>query len=356
MSQHIDLIFTRDFSLFMCDLWQELLSGRVRAEFGEGLDHQIVRFTGRSAEIYRIRDELTAMKVSVVGKTLGDTLFSNERTVQFRRDVDALREHLEEASHAKSLAESFTEARRLFTAMYPLYMLGVFLPNAWKVDFLKRHGDAGTKVLDQVYANRVHSEGLFKEMDMVYREILGKTLTKQKELRKYARVFRLAEIIEYFISERMPDRAMLDARLEGYILFGCDLLLERDFSEFLTSRDFAYADLTVDAGITEFKGQVASLGGSIRGVVQIILNTHEVQHFERGRILVTSMTSPEYVSAMKEAVAIVTNEGGVTCHAAIVSRELGIPCVIGTKVATKVLKDGDMVEVDAEKGIVRKIR
>ena len=59
---------------------------------------------------------------------------------------------------------------------------------------------------------------------------------------------------------------------------------------------------------------------------------------------------------MKKAAAIVTDDGGLTCHAAIVARELKTPCVVGTKIATKVLKDGDMVEVDANKGIVKKIK
>jgi len=58
---------------------------------------------------------------------------------------------------------------------------------------------------------------------------------------------------------------------------------------------------------------------------------------------------------MKKAGAIVTDEGGITCHAAIVSRELGIPCVVGTKIVTKVFKDGDLVEVDANKGLVKKV-
>jgi pyruvate,water dikinase len=70
-------------------------------------------------------------------------------------------------------------------------------------------------------------------------------------------------------------------------------------------------------------------------------------------VLVTSMTTPDFIVAMKKAGAIVTDEGGLSCHAAIVSRELKIPCVIGTKIATKVFKDGDRVEVDANKGIVK---
>ena len=67
------------------------------------------------------------------------------------------------------------------------------------------------------------------------------------------------------------------------------------------------------------------------------------------------MTTPDFVPAMRNAAAIVTDEGGVTSHAAIVSREMNKPCIIGTKIATQVFKDGDVVEVDAEKGVVRKL-
>ena len=77
---------------------------------------------------------------------------------------------------------------------------------------------------------------------------------------------------------------------------------------------------------------------------------------ELGDVLLAVMTRPVYVPAMRKASAIVTNEGGVTCHAAIVSRELGIPCVIGTKIATKVFKDGDLIEVDADKGLAKKVK
>ena len=69
----------------------------------------------------------------------------------------------------------------------------------------------------------------------------------------------------------------------------------------------------------------------------------------------TSMTTPDMISAMKRAAAIVTDEGGITSHAAIISRELNKPCIIGTKLATKVFNDGDLVEVDATTGVVKKI-
>lgn len=105
---------------------------------------------------------------------------------------------------------------------------------------------------------------------------------------------------------------------------------------------------------SEIKGMIASRGVAT-GKVSIIYHQGEFAKFKEGDILVTTMTHPEFLPIMKKASAIVTDEGGITCHAAIVARELGIPCIIGTKNATQVLKDGDMVEVDADKGIIRKL-
>jgi len=95
--------------------------------------------------------------------------------------------------------------------------------------------------------------------------------------------------------------------------------------------------------------------GKVKGVVRIIVDPNKADDFQAGDILVTGMTRPEYLPLMEKAAAFVTDGGGILCHAAIVARELKKPCVIGTKAASKILKDGDMIEVDAEKGIVRKI-
>lgn len=108
----------------------------------------------------------------------------------------------------------------------------------------------------------------------------------------------------------------------------------------------------VKSHVSEIKGVVASLG-KIKGVVRVVPDVSKVKVFNKGDILVASMTRPEYTQLMKKASAIITDEGGITSHAAIVSRELGIPCVIGTKIATKVLKDGMLVEVNANHGVIK---
>jgi phosphohistidine swiveling domain-containing protein len=102
----------------------------------------------------------------------------------------------------------------------------------------------------------------------------------------------------------------------------------------------------------ELKGTVACKGRAT-GPAKVILTDADFKGFNKGDVLVATWTEPKYTPIMKLASAIVTDEGGLTSHAAIVSRELNIPCVIGTKNATKVLKTGDTVEVDAIQGVIK---
>jgi len=97
---------------------------------------------------------------------------------------------------------------------------------------------------------------------------------------------------------------------------------------------------------------LAASHGMVSGKVKIIHDLKELYKVQAGDILVTKMTNPDMVVSMQKASGIVTDEGGATCHAAIVSRELGIPCVVGTKKATEVLKEGQIITVDGTNGKV----
>ena len=108
-----------------------------------------------------------------------------------------------------------------------------------------------------------------------------------------------------------------------------------------------------EAGEVILEGIGASPGLAY-GNVEIVSKLDELDRVGEGDILVTKMTTPDMVPAMKRAVGIITDEGGLTCHAAIVSRELGTPCIVGTKKGTRVLKDAMVVTIDGEKGHVYK--
>lgn len=107
-----------------------------------------------------------------------------------------------------------------------------------------------------------------------------------------------------------------------------------------------------EEAIDSIKGIAASMG-RITARANIVLDAKNITKMKKGDVLVTTMTRPDFVPVMKKAAAVVTDQGGITSHAAIVSRELGIPCIVGTKVATKVIKDGDLIEVNANHGVVK---
>ena len=110
-------------------------------------------------------------------------------------------------------------------------------------------------------------------------------------------------------------------------------------------------NLVAEKGAILLRGEVAS-AGIYTGKVKIVINPREINKVVEGDILVAHMTTPDWVPAMQKAGAIVTDEGGMTCHAAIVSREMGTPCIVGTEHGTTVLKEGQLITVDATKGLI----
>ncbi|MBI5635347.1 hypothetical protein HY993_00095 [Candidatus Micrarchaeota archaeon] len=110
----------------------------------------------------------------------------------------------------------------------------------------------------------------------------------------------------------------------------------------------------LEATSNKLVGQTA-YPGKILGVAKIVKSTADIQKVREGDIIVSTATSPNLLPAMNKAAGFVTDMGGITCHAAIVSREMKKPCVIGTKVATRLFKDGDKIELDADNATVTKI-
>ena len=102
------------------------------------------------------------------------------------------------------------------------------------------------------------------------------------------------------------------------------------------------------------KGIVGSRGFT-QGIAKIVRTVSDLEKVKTGDVMVAITTHPDFVPAMHRACAIVTDEGGLTSHAAIVSREFNIPCIVGTKTATRTFEDGDFVLVDAKKGVVKKL-
>ncbi len=161
--------------------------------------------------------------------------------------------------------------------------------------------------------------------------------------------------------DEVREVAQIGKRIEQHYGFPQDIEWAKEKSKFyivqtrpvttLAEATTAPAEALDETAPVLLKGSAASPGAAA-GEVKIILDPSEIGRVRDGDILVAEMTTPDFVPAMKRAVAIVTDRGGRTAHAAIVSRELGIPCVVGTGEATKTLHDGQIVTVDGAHGVV----
>lgn len=206
------------------------------------------------------------------------------------------------------------------------------------------------KIKDQTLEFRLQVEKYSDKIDQILVSYFESAFPEQKDIAFVIQPEEAFKLGREGLSKE--ELAGIRKRLNGFALLNSTLYLIRDFENVLGDNNLTLGHEEVSKEISEIKGQPASKG-SARGRVRLILFKSQAHELKEGEILVTEMTNPDYVPAMKKAAAIITDEGGITCHAAIVSRELNKPCVIGTKIATKVLKDGDLIEVDADRGIVR---
>jgi len=189
----------------------------------------------------------------------------------------------------------------------------------------------------------------FENMDHIVQATLRAFYPELGELVRYLS-------LEEVEQEKIPSLQVLEERRSHFIYFRDHIYTKISFAEWINKNNIEVLEDKPEAtAYQELKGATA-MKGIVQGRVKVVMKKTLLGEVKEGDVLVTSMTTPDFLPAMQKAVAYVTDEGGVTCHAAIVARELGKPCIIGTRFATQVLKDGDLVEVDADHGIVRIIK
>ncbi len=187
----------------------------------------------------------------------------------------------------------------------------------------------------------------------LHKGLLEEISKRLKQPRKYIQFMLMEEVKQALLNGKVPSKAKMADRFKESIFY-----TEKNSEVIYTGPKMKKIKKGLgrvyDKNQKELTGQTAQPGYA-KGIVKIIIRAKDMPKMNKGDILVSIATDPDVVPAMKKAAAIVTEQGGITSHAAIVSRELGIPCIIGTKIATKIFKDGDLVEVDANKGIVKKL-
>jgi len=195
---------------------------------------------------------------------------------------------------------------------------------------------------------RKYSETFYSKSSRAYSKLFTQLVTPKEYKKEDLLMMTRQELIGFIKNKKLPPIKVLRNRREC-----CGVYFNRAGIIFLDKKEVEEIEAHWLGSKThkELSGVIA-FKGKVFGKCRVISNFKGAD-IKSGDILVTGMTDPNYVPLMKKAGAIITDGGGLLSHAAIVARELKKPCIIGTKIATQVLKDGDLVEVDADRGVVK---
>jgi phosphohistidine swiveling domain-containing protein len=326
--------YSRDTTLFMQGLWAKGLNELARSKFGWENPH--LPFIA-----HYVNDGV--VEIWEHEKAIGwflDKLYESNKNEKFLAKL--LKEYKEllvelKKLHAKEYLSNIEDKKRYESLVYQAaFDMTIF--------FYTGMDERNPEVAKNISVLARKEGDFFADNDVFVRKNIARLGGISEEL---AGVVLPEEI------NNIPNFEILSGRLKSYLIIDGKEVFAGELSEYAKQHfEFYFRESEMTDRSAEISGQTA-YKGNIKGRVHIVRKQSDMSGIEAGDILVSPMTTPDFLPAMKLASAFVTDEGGVTCHAAIVAREMKKPCIIGTKIATQVLHDGDMVEVDADNGVVR---
>jgi len=205
------------------------------------------------------------------------------------------------------------------------------------------------KFFPQFEEARVYAETVLAETERFLEQMAKQIGKKEKLLPSLVLCCTYQEIENYLNGHALPKLAVLQERDQDFAVFAD----QKQIVNFSGQEAKQVEEIITQVKSSEILQGTVAQKGKVIGQVRVVNDPKKASNFKTGDILVASMTRPEFLPLMKKAAAFVTDSGGLLSHAAITARELKKPCIIGTKVATKVFNNGDLVEVDANKGVVK---
>jgi len=286
-------------------------------------------------------------------------------------DIYGLGKKLEGACKRQDLGLAKNLFRQIVTKLekHGFYLFVIFSMGMVLTVHVDNFGasDKQKKVLKRhdIWRNKVvYSEERVKKMINKYLRLVGREIkVPAKDIVKHLTIDELEKCLEKELDQKALQKMIKTRKKSGLVFMGLRqgfYVIDQTANKQQVRKHFVKLQKEGIKKIMSTKsvqGNVAFHSDKkIKGRVKICLPEEKITSSLQDRVLVTSQTTPDFIKYLKGVKAIITDEGGVTCHAAITARELKIPCIIGTKVATKALKDGQFVEVDANKGVIKIIK
>jgi phosphohistidine swiveling domain-containing protein len=329
------LYLERETDLFIFAVFIEPYGKLLEKATGIGFKHQLHRYEGNTGIFYRSKKEMDE-----IDKHFAKLLDNNDKRIETwiekeKEVYEKLDSSCKSDLDVRGKIDLFKEAI-LYNPVIPYRLLS-------GMRFTKKDHKEIQEILEEIRSRSTYPVLLTK----LIHPLFDKVAEKLKIPRELTSLITHEELVDILEGEKTITRQELEQRKKGCYFYLLDdkIVFSYDEISSLAGEDHSKKDSVT--GDVAFEGKAT-------GRIRIINNPKSISKFEEGDILVSINTNPSLMPAIRKAAAIVTNEGGILCHAAVISRELKIPCIIGTKIATKVFKDGDVVEVDAEEGVVRK--
>ncbi|MBI4453273.1 hypothetical protein HY636_01390 [Candidatus Woesearchaeota archaeon] len=332
------------YTFMSCSYWAPQYSKTLKRLLGKGFDNVLFIHKKGTASFFVRNDEFKAFGKYLALKTLNNESEAKELLKKLKENTDLIISLMNELEGSILTPEQYAR-------FYPVFEKHLAYHNFMKktVDFL--NPELLEKLLPEFQDARIYSESVYSRTEQFFRSLAMSIAIKENYDKEIITCLTQQELETYIETGTLPNENVLRERFEASAI-----LFENGETKLFTGSEFVelenkFFQCTGDEikGIVAFKGKVI-------GKCRIIHDPFKKHDFDEGDILITGMTRPEFTPFMKKAGAIVTDAGGLLCHVAITAREMKIPCIVGTEKATRIFKEGDIVEVDAENGIIRKVQ
>jgi len=331
------------YTFVSCSYWGEQYDTMLRRILGVGFKNTLFIHHRGTVSFFVPKQQFENFGRSMARLTEQDQKKATGILQKLKGNTDRILKIMDRLSNKIPTQKEYEEFKIAFANHLPYHN---FMKKT--VDFLPQL--VLEKVMSKFKEARVYSEPVYSQTEVFFRGLADRISQKEKYKSKSLTCLTAQELENYLHKRKLPVEKNLFERYQSSALF-------YDKKIYLsTGNDVKDIENSIIGNklSNEITGFVAYKGIAM-GTCRVIINPSHKKIFNRGDILITGMTRPEFLPFIKRANAIVTDVGGTLCHAAIISRELKIPCIIGTKIATRVLKDGDRVEVDATRGTVKKL-
>lgn len=336
------------YTFLSCSYWGKQYYHSLEKHLGVHFDHTLFIHRKGTVAFFIVENEFRHLGKILAKKSEKGSSFAKKYCDALKKNTDILLPLMEKLQRKIPTLPEYKKFNSVFDRHLAFH---VFVKKT--TDFLSVEGLE--KLLLIFKDARLYSEKVYSESERFFRNVMKFISKKEGYSADYLTCLTQEEFEKYLKSGTLPDETALKRRYGASILYFEDNKMSIALGRVVVDKIEKVIVKQAMANKSEING-IAVYPGRITGKARIILDPFHVKIFNENDILVTGMTRPEFMSLIKKSSAIVTDVGGVLSHAAIVARELKKPCVIGTKIATKVLKDGERVEVDAIKGIVRKLQ